>query len=119
MNLKSIIALFLGLVIQFSQVLAMSTSDFSSPCGEGGAMSCCDRQESCPCVSSGNPDQTPPPLAPAAVEMKWFVAKRVDPEPSVVRSVVSGETLVTALWAELKCAYAGVPLCVAFCRLII
>ena len=52
MHIRSVIALFMGLVIQLSQVQASCMAfDSAKSCGvEAQAMSCCDGLQSCPCV---------------------------------------------------------------------
>jgi len=119
---KSIIAVFLGLVIQLAQLqggaaairLAASCDPDSRP------MSCCTGE--CPCIKESKPVQKPAPLAPANGELKVVLAKAPDtsgvdnlllpPDDAPPRGPCLGQVLVTGL-------YAGVPPQVAFCSFVI
>jgi hypothetical protein len=121
MNVRSIIALFMGLVIHLSQVQLSLAADAAKSCGDHGlAMTCCDGLQSCPCASEGNPDQKPSPMAPAVVDLKVLVSKVAEPvklEPPVCHS--ADIVVSTTSPADFISAYAGVPLSVAFCRFVI
>lgn len=120
MNLKSIIALFMGLVIQFSQVQASLAAGTAKSCGRGESMSCCDGLKSCPCASEGDSDQKPAPLAPVAVDLKWLVSKPAEPQTlEALISPPSDAVVPAATGPEFAGGYAGVPLSVAFCRFVI
>ena len=121
MSFKSIIALFMGLVIQLSQVQSCVAAISAGPSGaKATPMCCCAGLESCPCVSDRAPEQKPAPLIPAAVDLKWLLPKAS--ATNILDAPVSPreETgISTASRAEARWAYAGVPLSVAFCRFVI
>lgn len=121
MNVSSIIALFLGLVIQWTQLQAAFAFDPATSCGgHGVAMSCCDGLQSCPCVSEGEPDQKPSPLTLPAGDLKLLVSGVTG--PSGVDELLSQSTEISVSatsGAAFVPGYAGVPLSVAFCRFVI
>lgn len=120
MGLKAVIALFLGLVIQFSQVQSGLAAPVSL-CGDmDQPMSCCEGPESCPCISENDPDQKPTPLIPAAVELKWIVSKPQEPD-RFIAAVTPPEIpmLPAPRLRESRAGYSGVPLSVAFCSFVI
>lgn len=121
MEIRSIIALFMGLVIQLSQLQISAAADSTKSCASAGhRMACCEGLESCPCAKKSDPVEKPAPLVPAAVDLKLFVSKASGPDcfhairfPQTVR-VFAGTSR-----PESKTGYAGVPLSVAFCRFVI
>ncbi len=121
MNIKSIIALFMGLVIQFSQAQPCLTAAPAKSCVENESSSCCCGDfQSCPCVSESPPDQKPAPLIPGAVDLKPLISKA--PEPCGSETLASPPptaALPAATLLERRSGYTGVPLSVAFCRFII
>ena len=121
MNVKAIIALFMGLVIQWSQMQSCMAAIPAGSCG-GNARSgcCCEGLQSCPCASDRSPDQKPAPLIPAAVDLKWLIPKATATDSLHAPVSPQSETKVaTVSRAEARRAYAGVPLAVAFCRFVI
>jgi hypothetical protein len=122
MHIKSIIALFMGLVIQLSQVQASCMASGSAKsCGtETQAMSCCDGLESCPCADEGDSNQTPTPLTPAAVDLKPLISPAPERiSPAALFPPRTDAVVPTASWVELRSGFSGVPLSVAFCRFVI
>ena len=121
MSIKSIIALFMGLVIQWSQVQSCVAAISAAPSGaKASPRCCCAGLESCPCVSDRDPEQKPAPLIPAAVDLKWLLPKAIG--ANILAAPVSPKAdagIATASPAEARWAYAGVPLSVAFCRFVI
>ncbi|MES2438443.1 MAG: hypothetical protein V4584_05235 [Verrucomicrobiota bacterium] len=120
MGLKAIIALFLGLVIQISQVHSGLAASVAA-CGDmNQSMSCCEGTRSCPCISESDPDQKPAPLIPATVELKWFVTRSHEPD-RFLAAVAPLENPVPAVSRvrENRAGYSGVPLSVAFCSFVI
>lgn len=121
MIFKFVIALFLGLVIQFSQVQASLAAESGKSCGEAGeAMSCCEGLQSCPCAKGGDSEQKPSPLIPAALDLKTLLSKTSES--------INLDALVSPRAETIKCfatqtdpasGFAGVPLSVAFCRFLI
>ncbi len=120
-DLRSVIALFLGLVIQLSQVPSCLAREATPPCAtQAHAMACCEDMKSCPCVKEGEPAGKPAPLVPAAVDLKWFGAKAS--EPVRVEPLISppGDAVPAAVVApENHGGFYGVPLSVAFCSYLI
>ena len=121
MNLKSIIALLMGLVIQLSQVQSCVATESGKSCGGNARpMCCCDGLQSCPCAKEGNSDQKSVPLMPATVDLKLLALR--GSEPTSPEAFVSPPTdTVVSITPRLqpKSGYAGVPLSVAFCRFVI
>ena len=121
MAIKSIIALFLGLVIQLSQVQLGSAAEPEKPCGGNEhSMSCCDGLQSCPCVKQSDPNQKPRPLIPVGSDLKWLASKASEPAGLDEMIFPQTETVVsTGSQMEARSAFGGVPLSVAFCRFVI
>ncbi len=121
MAIKSIIALFLGLVIQLSQVQLGSAAEPVKSCGGNAhSMCCCDGLQSCPCAKESDSDHKPSPLIPAQGDLKWLVSKATEPTGLDKSSFPLTEAVVsTGSQMEARSAFAGVPLSVAFCRFVI
>jgi len=121
MNLRSIIGLLMGLVIQLSQVPSCLAAKGTEPCTtQGHPAGCCEGLESCPCAGSTNSAPTPAPLIPAEVELKCLISPApaandsqlvVSPPADCLNSSVSP--------TESRSGFEGVPLSVAFCSFII
>ncbi|MBK1882782.1 hypothetical protein JIN85_10170 [Luteolibacter pohnpeiensis] len=122
MAIKSIVALFLGLLLQLSQVqagLACLTTDDCAPM-KSHTMSCCADQASCPCASNSEDEPKPAPIAPATAQLKLeFPAPvELDHEPGML--IASGLPVAPpSVPADLNVGYEGVPLSVAFCSYVI
>lgn len=120
MGLKAVIALFLGLVIQFSQVQSGLAASISACGDKDQPMSCCEGPKSCPCISETDADQKPTPLIPATVDLKWFVSKPQEPDRFIaVVSPPAASVLPATRARENRTGYSGVPLSVAFCSFVI
>ena len=121
MNLKAIIALLMGLVIQLSQVQACLAATSTGAVGaKAHSKCCCEGLQSCPCASDRSPDQKPTPLIPATVDLKWLISKTTESSSLDALIIIQPAAVVaTASRAEARSAYAGVPLAVAFCRFVI
>jgi hypothetical protein len=121
MNLRFVIALFLGLVIQLSQAQTFASADSSPACGDTAhPMGCCEGLNSCPCADKGAPNEKPAPLIPATIELKPLVSQA--PEticPAPLFSAPTSAMCVTASRIESRSGYAGVSLAVAFCSFVI
>ncbi len=121
MGTRSIIALFMGLVLQLSQAQLCLTPRVEKSCAtEAHAMSCCEGSGSCHCATESRDHEPPTPLVPASVDLKVFLAKA--PEVPRVETLFSPpeETRVVEASPVLgRGGYAGVPLSVAFCRFVI
>ena len=118
MNFKAIIALLMGLVIQFSQVQAWPTTSPVVCAGDIGC--CCEELQSCPCASDRSPDQKPAPLIPETVDLKLLILKKT--ESSSLDPLISlhpASVAATASRMETRSLYAGVSPAVAFCRFVI
>ncbi len=119
MDVRSIIALFLGLVIQFSQVPSSMMVQPSKACATQ-SMSCCEGLESCPCAKESESDSKPTPAIPAAVELKMAMAistGSIDAVESPCKFVET--TAFLGSQTETTNGFAGVPLTVAFCIYLI
>lgn len=121
MDVRSIIALFMGLVLQLSQVQTCLATEAAKPCAtQARLMSCCEGLKTCPCAKKSRENQKPTPLLPASGELKLLLSKA--PEPSRLGAFVSPPAAAKAVVATPALgwsAYAGVPLSVAFCRFVI
>jgi hypothetical protein len=121
MGLKPIIALFLGLLIQLSQVQLCSSDVAAPPCATvPDSMACCDGLKSCHCAKDSDSDQKPAPLAVAAVDLKLLLSKV--PETPCFAALISppdDSVLGAASVSQVCGGYAGVPLSVAFCCFVI
>jgi hypothetical protein len=121
MNVKAIIALLMGLVIQLSQVQSCVAANSADPSGvKARPMCCCEGLQSCPCASDREPDRKPAPLLPAAVDLKWILQKSTGTNSLDAPVSPPTETGISiASRDEARWAYAGVPLSVAFCCFVI
>ena len=121
MAIKSIIALFMGLVIQFSQVQSSLAATPAKSCGgEAQSTCCCKGLQSCPCAKESDPDQKPGPLIPMGSDLKWFASKAS--EPAGLDELIFPQTedvVSTGSQVVARSAFAGVSLSVAFCRFVI
>lgn len=121
MAIKSIIALFLGLVIQFSQVQSSFAAETVETCGEqGGPVSCCEGLRSCPCAEEGDSEQKPGPLIPATLELKPLLSKTSE---TISLNALLPPHAEAIEWHTTQTyparGFEGVPLSVAFCRFLI
>ncbi|MEO5714904.1 MAG: hypothetical protein ABIT37_15605, partial [Luteolibacter sp.] len=75
--LKSIVGLFLGLVIQLSQIQPCAAADSKLPCPNVAASvhDCCKSKMSCPCASKSEQAPTPAPAIPATADLKLDAPK--------------------------------------------
>lgn len=121
MGIRTIIAIFMGLVLQISQVQSCLGAEILNSSGKNSCkMSCCEAIQSCPCAKECDSNQTPVPAIPVSVDLKSHLTKSPDPSRIPHFTVPSVHTVA------LRCAtnftltiYAGVPLSVAICRFII
>ncbi len=121
--LKFIFGLFLGLVIQFSQVQPCMGADSGQSCPTVAARvhACCEGKASCPCANNSQQTPTPVPAIPLSVDLKlnapkareldfltlFFLPDFSDAMPGIVR------------FPESTIGFSGVPLAVAFCSFVI
>ncbi len=116
--LKSIIVLFMGLVLQLSQARACLATQTEHACVAN--MSCCEDLDSCPCASESRENEKPAPLLPAGVDLKVILSKAPEaPAPETRLSPAAGSRVALVSPALFRNGYAGVPLSVAFCRFVI
>jgi len=121
MVFRTIIAIFMGLVLQISQVQSCLGAEILNSSGKNSCkMSCCEAIQSCPCAKECDSNKTPVPAIPVSVDLKSHLTKSPDPSHILHFTVPSVHTVA------LKCPtnftltrYAGVPLSVAICRFII
>ena len=123
MILKSIVGLFLVLVIQLSQVQACpaTESNPSCPAVAASAHDCCKEKTSCPCVSERKQAPQPIPAAPAPVDLKLSAPKvrELDFLALFFLPKISEAVPATASFPESHRGFTGVPLSVAFCSFVI
>jgi hypothetical protein len=119
---KTIVSLFLGLVLQLSQAGACMAAKQEKSCVPSApAMSCCcEGLPSCPCAKESRENEKPAPQLPASVELKLLLSKAPEsPQHVTLLSPPSISQSVVAFPALDRCAYQGVPLAVAFCMFVI
>lgn len=121
MDIRAIILLFLGLVIQLSQVRPMQDAPQAKPCAAlMTATTCCGGPKTCHCIDENESSQKPAPVLPAATDLKFsFVALSgtdAVPTPATAPSQV---IFLSKPVAGIRSAYSGVPLTVAFCSFVI
>ena len=121
MNVKAIIALLMGLVIQLSQVQSCVAASSAVPSGaKASPACCCEGLQSCPCASDRAPDRKPAPLIPAAGDLKFVISKMAGADRlDVPVSSRTTPVVATASHPGARPAYAGVSLAVAFCSFVI
>jgi hypothetical protein len=121
MNIRLIIALFMGLVLQLSQMPGCLASQPAEPCATQAhaASCCCEGSKSCPCARETRENQQPAPLLPASVEVKLSISEA--PEVALLAPLVRPPAagMAVAIPAPGRSGYAGVPLSVAFCSFVI
>ncbi len=121
--LKSIVGLFLGLVIQLSQVQPCQAAESKHSCPPASAhsRSCCEGKAACPCVSKGEQVPTPNPIAPPTVDLKLAAPKlrEIDIFALFYLLEFSEAVPATASASESHSGFTGVPLSVAFCTFVI
>lgn len=121
MAIKSIIALFLGLVIQLSQVQLGSGAEPVKLCGAlADSQCCCAGLQSCPCAKDGNSHQKPAPLIPAAPELKPLISKApatINFDAMTPRQ--AEEVVFSVSQTDPAMGFPGVPFSVAFCLFLI
>lgn len=121
MGMKSIIAMFLGLVIQFSQAQScLSVGVVNAVTSQAHSTCCCAEEISCPCAKQGDSSEKPSPLTSATVELKWLVSKSSDPYDLAALIIPPSDlVLVTISTGKVHSGFVGVPLSVAFCSFVI
>ena len=121
MDMRSIVALFLGLVIQFSQVQSCLAAAPARPCAtQAHGVCCCDGMRSCPCAKENGRDPKPTPAIPAALDLKWLISNAPGTySPGASIPPTTDAVTLTESFTESRSGFAGVPLSVAFCRFVI
>ena len=121
--LKSIVGLFLGLVIQLSQVQPCAAMDSQLPCPSVAASvhDCCKGKSSCPCAGRSEQAPTPAPAVPVSVDLKLNApkARELDFLSLFFLPEISEAVPATASFPESHSGFSGVPLSVAFCTFVI
>jgi hypothetical protein len=123
MNMKTAIALVLGLVFQLSQVIPGMAAAMTDCAPVAESCECCDGLTACPCAEKGDPTRKPLPLAPdSSQSLKAPLARitgtRVSLETTSgtqAASTAVTATPVTGPWP----GFTGVRLSVAFCSFVI
>jgi hypothetical protein len=122
MNLKSIVGLLMGLVIQLSQVPSCLAWEAPTACAaQAHPAGCCEGLESCPCAKNTDSAPKPAPLIPAEVDLKCLISPAPAEANSQWVTPAPADILAFSLSStESRCGgFAGVPLSVAFCSFII
>ena len=120
---KSIVGLFLGLVIQLSQVQPCAATDSKQACPTAVAQvhSCCEGKTSCPCANNSEQAPRPVPAIPVSVDLKLHAPKGRELDFLTLFFLPISPVAVpaTASFTESSSGFAGVPLSVAFCNFVI
>src|SRR5690606_27045873 len=121
MNIRVTIALFMGLLLQLSQVQAWPSTTPAKSCGlAAAAMSCCASKQVCPCADQSDSDEKPIPLAPASASLKLVFTHLSATDDSATLVVSSSPiNLFPTTRAVSTAGFPGVPLNVAFCTFVI
>jgi len=121
--IKSIVGLFLGLVIQLSQIQPCAAADTKPACPSvaAGTHDCCGGKTSCPCANNSEQTPTPAPIIPAAADLKLSApkARELDFLALLFLPEISEAVPATASIPESHVGFSGVPLSVAFCTFVI
>ena len=121
MNVKSVIAVTLGLLFQWAQVAhaVVSTQAGGDVCDVHCA--CCADLPSCPCASDGEnaPDRSPLPVLPDTVKLP--AAKLCETRVSLQTADVpqTARRAIAMSIAQQVAGYAGVRLSVAFRSIVV
>ena len=120
---KSIVGLFLGLVIQLSQVQPCSAGNFEPVCPNASAPvhSCCEGKPSCPCANNSHQVPKPVPALLASVDLKLNAPKARELDFLTQFSLYDSTEAMPCIasFAESNRGFLGVPLAVAFCSFVI
>ena len=122
MGFNSVIAVFLGLLIQLTQVQLFSGDGAAPPCIKmGNSMGCCESVKSCHCLEDSDPDQQSTPLTVAAVDSKLLLSRAPETDPVSVFISPTDSSILVASPTSRVCGgfFAGVPVSVAFCSFVI
>lgn len=121
MSFRLVIALFMGLFIQLSQVQTFGAGLTDGPCAKAAqSMDCCEGLKSCHCAKDNDSDQKPAPLAVVELDLKLLFSKA--PEAVSLATLIpptQHSVLVAASVYRIGGGFAGVPLSVAFCSFVI
>lgn len=123
MDSRSIVALFMGLVIQWSQIGAHFGDCTATTCATSAApMACCENESSCPCAGDSTPNKSPTPLDVVGVDLKLLLAKAPEAAPRLSPTQTAEKRVASLTAVSSRDAHAGfaeVPLAVAFCSFLI
>lgn len=121
MNAKLAIALMLGLVFQFVQVLPGALA--SPPCeSEATSCACCANSDPCHCADSNTPEQAPDPAPFDTSKLPELPVMKAS--ETIAASELRAKSPLSSLGTTLTrvepvSGYVGVPKSVAFCRFVI
>lgn len=121
MNIRATIALFMGLLLQWSMVQAFPDTIPAKSCGsESASMACCASKQVCPCLDQSESSEKPAPLAPTSSVLKLIFAAVPATDDSVETTAIPPAVQVSPhTKASSTAGYPGVPLSVAFCSFVI
>lgn len=121
MTVRSIIGLFLGLVLQVYLVVPAGACVATERCEmRAGSCSCCEGGKSCPCATNtdGGTEAPVPATAPSQPKVDVIAPTSLAPVTPVAARAVERER-DHDLPPVATGGYRGVGLCVSFCRLVI
>jgi len=120
MNLKTVIAISLGLLFQWAQVAQAAVLAGACRDASTAQCECCADLQSCPCATDGGTqqDRPPMPVLPETVKLPAATTceSRVSLEDAPVPQAACGMHVSPA--AVSVAGYTGVSLSVAFCSFL-
>jgi hypothetical protein len=122
MGIRFIVALFLGLLMQWPRVASRLGDCSAAACATIAAtMTCCEGESSCSCAEESTPSKSPAPLGVVDVDLKLFLAKA--PKTLRLGPTLTAEKPVASLTAvsrrDAHAGFAEVPLAVALSNFLI
>ena len=119
--MKSIVGLFLGIVLLLSQVQLCPAREIARPnCEMIAASSCCSGKSVCAC-SHDEGKKAPLPAVPAAIDLKFTAPKARELDDFARPQLLAAVQMSVVFRAqnEVRSGFAGVPFSVAFCSFVI
>jgi hypothetical protein len=118
---KVMIAAFLGLVLQFTQIAAgvVPHQERPAPC-DASTCHCCKGKEACPCAKRSSGEQAPLPTVPPvnAAKLDPYLLTNGVALPEQAKIPLPPAAEITLPIGTVR-GFRGIPLTVSFCRFLI